>query len=205
MNIIIIGGNGTIGQAVVKELSERHQIITASSKHGDVNVDIADPQSIEKMYQFAQKKWGSDIDAVVNTVGKVHFDDLVNMTAENYHKGLNNKLMGQVNLVLMGLRYLKPTGSFTLISGILNQDPIRGGTNAAMVNGALEAFVKAAAFEMPHKIRINLVSPTIVEESREEYKDFFRGYDAIPVAKAALAFSKSVEGIQTGQVYRVGY
>ena len=52
-------------------------------------------------------------------------------------------------------------------------------------------------------IRINVVSPTVFVESMEGYAPFFRGFEAIPVARAALAFSRSVEGGQTGQVYRV--
>ena len=35
------------------------------------------------------------------------------------------------------------------------------------------------------------------------YAPFFRGFEAIPVARAALAYSRSVEGAETGKVYRV--
>jgi hypothetical protein len=31
----------------------------------------------------------------------------------------------------------------------------------------------------------------------------FRGFEPVPAARAALAYSRSVEGIQTGQVFRV--
>ena len=58
---------------------------------------------------------------------------------------------------------------------------------------------------MPRGLRINLVSPTVFVESMDDYGSFFRGYDPVPVAKAALAFSRSVEGIESGQVFRVGY
>jgi hypothetical protein len=32
---------------------------------------------------------------------------------------------------------------------------------------------------------------------------YFRGYKAVPASDAALAYSKSVEGRQTGQIYKV--
>jgi hypothetical protein len=35
------------------------------------------------------------------------------------------------------------------------------------------------------------------------YAPFFRGFNPVPVARAARAVSRSVEGRQTGQVYRV--
>ena len=111
--------------------------------------------------------------------------------------------MGQVNLVLVGREYIRDKGSFTLISGVLARDPILGGSAASMVNGAIESFVKAAAIEMQSGLRINAVSPTLILESVPKFGSSFRGFDPIPAAKAALAFSKSVEGLQTGQVYTV--
>lgn len=198
MRILVIGGTGTIGQAVVNELSFRHEIIIAAHEHGDFRVDISDKQSIEKLFQRVGK-----IDAVISTTGKVHFGALPEITAEQFALGLNNKLMGQVNLVSVGLKYLNEGGSFTLTSGILNRDPIRLGSSAAMVNGAIDAFVKAAAIELPSGIRINAVSPTVVTEAMDKYADFFRGFVSVPAARVALAYAKSVEGAQTGQIYCV--
>ena len=163
-----------------------------------MQVDIENPASIEKMYQTV-----GAFDAVIATVGKVHFADFATMTADNYYVGIHNKLMGQVNLVLIGSRYIKAGGSFTLTSGILTHDPIRAGSSASMVNGALESFVKAAAIELTQGIRINIVSPTVLLESMPTYGDFFHGFEPAPAARAALAYSKSAEGLQTGQIYTV--
>jgi len=198
MKIIIVGGTGTIGKAVVAELSKRHTVIVASFSKGDVQVDVKDYQSIENMY----KKVG-DFDAVVSTVGKVTFDHLNAMTPAKYTVGLQDKLMGQVNLVLAGMHHINDGGSFTLTSGILSDDPIRMGSSASMVNGAIDAFVTAAAIELPRGVRINAISPTVIAESMDKYADFFRGFEPAPAAQVALAFSKSVEGAQTGQVYAV--
>jgi NAD(P)-dependent dehydrogenase (short-subunit alcohol dehydrogenase family) len=77
------------------------------------------------------------------------------------------------------------------------------GSSASLVNGALESFVKAAAIELPRGIRINAISPNVFVESMEGYGPFFRGFKPVPVADAALAYSKSIEGGQTGQVYKI--
>lgn len=199
MKIIVVGGTGTIGKAVVKELGQRHTIIVAGYDHGDVKVDIKNLDSVEKMFAFA-----GQCDAVVSAAGKLHFADLIEMKPEHYFIGINDKLMGQVNLVLTGLRYINDGGSFTLTSGILSIDPIRYGSSASMVNGAIDGFVKGAAIEMPRGIRINAVSPTVLTESMNKYADYFPGFESVSAARVALAFSKSVEGKQTGQVYRVG-
>lgn len=200
MKVIVVGGTGTIGKAVVKELGQRHQIVVASHRHGDVQVDIQDKQSIENMYKAVGK-----FDALVSTVGKVHFGPFEKMTEQDYFVGINDKLMGQVNLVLLGLPHINNDGSFTLTSGILNHDPIRFGASAAMINGALEGFTVGSAIEMPRGIRINTVSPTVIAESFEAYGEYFYGFEPVSAYKAALAYSKSVEGAQTGQIYKVGY
>lgn len=196
MRILVIGGTGTIGQAVVQELSLRHEIITAGHTQGDFQIDLADAASIKNMYENLGR-----IDAVISTAGKVHFAPLPEMTPELYAVGLQNKLMGQVNLVSIGLNYLNDGGSFTLTSGILNRDPIPLGSSAAMVNGAIDSFVKAVAIELPRGIRINAVSPTVLAESMHKFTDFFRGFSPVHAEKVALGYVKSVEGAQTGQVY----
>lgn len=198
MRIIVIGGTGTIGKAIVKELSSRHEILAIGYSSGDMHCDITSEKSIREMYEKAGK-----FDAVISATGKVHFGDFSEMTAEKYQIGLNDKLMGQVNLVLIGLEYIRDKGSFTLTSGILARDPIRAGSSASMVNGALESFVRAAAIELPRGLRINAVAPTVIAEAMLDYASFFRGFDPVPAAKAALAYSKSAEGLQTGQVYEV--
>ena len=98
---------------------------------------------------------------------------------------------------------LRDGGSITLISGILSAEPIRNGANATEVNAAIEGFVADAAIELPRGLRINAVSPTVLTESLEGYGPFFPGFESVPAARVALAYQRSVEGAQTGRVYRV--
>lgn len=198
MKIIVIGAFGTIGNAVVKELSPRHEVISIGHTQGNYRVDIADKQSIIALFKQLDA-----IDAVILTTGRVHFAELSEMDDDAFAVGLTNKLMGQVNTVMTGMHYLNQGGSFTLTSGILSDDPIRFGSSASMVNGAVDAFVKAAAIELPAGMRINCVSPTVVTEALDSYGPYFRGFESVASARVALAYSKSVEGLQTGQIYRV--
>ncbi|MBF3358536.1 short chain dehydrogenase, partial [Pseudomonas aeruginosa] len=52
-------------------------------------------------------------------------------------------------------------------------------------------------------LRINAVSPTVVSEALPGYAPYFRGFKPVPAADAALGYARSVEGAQTGQVYRI--
>jgi NAD(P)-dependent dehydrogenase (short-subunit alcohol dehydrogenase family) len=200
MRVILIGASGTLGKAVHRELSTRHEVVRVGHSSGDLRVDITDLQSIEQLYE----KIG-EFDAVISATGNLHFGPFEQFTAEQFEIGLRSKLMGQVNLVTAGLKNIRPRGSFTLTSGQLNDDPIRGGVSGAMVNGALEGFVRSAAIELPRGLRINLVSPTVTEESLAAYRTFFPGQKPVPAAEVAFGYAKSVEGPQTGRVYRIGW
>lgn len=203
LRILVIGASGVLGKAIVAELGPRHDIVAAGSKSGDVRIDIADPASI-----IAGLRAAGALDAVVCAAGTVNFAPLATikpamLEASSYGLGLVNKLMGQVNLALAARDHLNDGGSVTLIAGFLSGIPIGSGSSASMVNAAIEAFAMAAAIEMPRSIRVNAVSPAVFEESMGSYGPFFRGFDPVPVARAARAFSRSVEGLETGQTYLV--
>lgn len=194
MKILIVGANGLLGSAAAAALRERHEIIEAS-RSGDVKVDLADTQSIVRMF----KEVGT-VDAVIACTGSVPFKPLNELAAEDFQSAFADKVMGQVNLVQLGVEYLSDGGSLTLTSGVLAREPILTGTAASLANGALESFVMAAAAELPRRIRINAVSPSVLAEATG-YHEFFPGFAQVPAETVGRAYVKSVEGIQTGQVY----
>lgn len=203
LKIVVVGGSGTLGTAVVSELAKRHQIINIGRKSGDVQADFTDIKRMRDAFDRI-----GQVDAVVSAAGSTAFLPLAEFKAADlsesmYALGIQNKLMGQVNLALLARDYLVDGGSITLTSGILADHPIAAGSSASLVNGALEAFVMAAAVELPRGLRINIVSPSVLTEAMKDYGPFFLGFEPVPAARAALAFSRSIEGLQTGQVYKV--
>jgi NAD(P)-dependent dehydrogenase (short-subunit alcohol dehydrogenase family) len=195
MRIIVVGAEGTIGSAVCDELGSRHELIKVGRNSGDIHADMADRNSIEAMYRKVGKA-----DAVVCAAGAVHFGPLTEFTQEQFMLGLTNKVMGQVNLVLAGFNHISDGGSFTLTSGVLDRDPVRFGSGAAAANGALGGFVVGAAIEMPRGMRINVVSPGLLESSAKKYEGFFPGHEPVSSRRVGLAYAKSVEGAITGKV-----
>ncbi|HXE01597.1 MAG TPA: short chain dehydrogenase [Hyphomicrobium sp.] len=198
MKVVVIGATGIIGRAIVSELSPRHEIIEVGKSRSVLSVDVLDAASVQRLFA----KIGT-FDAVVTAVGNVHFGPLATMTPDEFRIGLNDKLMGQINVVLAARDLIADGGSFTLTSGILSDEPIRAGASASTVNAAIDGFVRGAAIELPRGMRINSVSPTVLAESWETYGPYFRGFEPVPAKRVALAYSRSVEGAGTGQVYRV--
>lgn len=200
MKIIIIGASGTVGRAVAQELNQRHEVILVGRTQGDYQVDITSQQSVQNLFAKTGR-----VDAIVSATGNLFFGPLATMTDGDFNQGLQDKLLGQIRLALTGQHYLNDGGSITLISGIVAHEPIAQGVNATTVNAGLEGFVRAAACELPRGIRINLISPTVLTESAAAYDGFFPGFTSVPAASVAQAYCRSVEGVQSGRIYKVGY
>ncbi len=193
MKVMVIGATGTIGRAVVDKLSARHEIVKVGHKSGDYRVDIGSADSIKKLYEAI-----GPVDAVVSAAGLAKFAPLDQLTDEDFLLSVNNKLMGQVNLVRIGCRYVRDNGSFTVTSGVLSREPMKGSAAISLVNAGLDGFVRAATIELPRGMRVNAVSPVWVKETLKAL-----GMDSatgMPAQQVALAYVESVEGTRNGEV-----
>jgi NAD(P)-dependent dehydrogenase (short-subunit alcohol dehydrogenase family) len=200
MRILVVGASGRLGSAVVEALADRHEIVTASRSGDGHFVDLRNPATIAGLYASV-----GPVDAVACTAGKTPYAALDELGSDQFAEGVRDKLLGQIELVRQGARHLSDGGSFTLVSGVLGVDPIRTGAVASTVNGGIDAFVRAAAIELPRGMRVNAVSATVFAEAWDVYGPLFPGFKPVPVADAASAYVKSIEGALTGQVFRVGY
>ncbi|MGL4475332.1 MAG: short chain dehydrogenase, partial [Shewanella sp.] len=155
--VILIGALGKMGQAALTGLG-KHKVITAG-RSGNVDhlVDITDAESIRALYKNV-----GHFDAVVNTAGFCEYAPFTDMSDAQWMTTVMSKMMGQINLVRIGQEYIADNGSFTLVSGILNIKPIAYAIADATTSGAIDTFVKCVAFEMPRRIRINVVNPTVL-------------------------------------------
>lgn len=197
MKILLVGASGTLGRAIADTL-KHHEILAAGRSSADYPVDITDDASVEALFARTGK-----LDAIVSAAGVLHFGPLESMKPSDFAIGLNDKLLGQVRLALLGQHHLNDGGSITLTTGIVSEEPIRAGANASAVNRAIEGFMQGAAFELKRGLRINAVSPNVLSESWADYGPFFPGFEPVTAARAALAYQRSVEGIQSGRVFKV--
>ncbi|WP_299459700.1 short chain dehydrogenase [uncultured Microscilla sp.] len=198
MKILIIGGHGTLGKVVTDYFAQKHEVLVAGRSKGDLTIDIADNTSIEAGFAKAGK-----LDAVICIAGEAkwaHFDEL---SEQDYHIGINSKLMGQVNVTRIARNYLNPQGSVTLTTGILADDPVPFTTSAAMVNGAIHSFVQAVVLDLQNGFRVNVVSPGLVEAAADKYRDYFPGHIPVTMQQMLSGYIRSVEGKGNGEVIRI--
>jgi len=194
MKILIIGATGAIGRAVATALEGRHEVIAVSRSATNFPADIADKASLERVFAAIGK-----VDAIVSAAGGAVFKPLSALTDADFEKCLHDKLMGQVNVVRIGWRYIRPGGSITITSGALAHEPMPGAAAISMVNAGLEGFGRAAALELGNeRVRVNVVSPPWVTETLIAYK--MDPTPGMPAAEVAKAYLKSVEGDATGLI-----
>ena len=198
MKIVLIGATGIIGKAIAATLSDNHEIVALSRSAGENRVDITDKASLEKAFAAIGK-----VDAIVCAAGGAVFKPLADLSDADFDKCLHDKLMGQVNVVRVGSKYVRPGGSITITSGVLAEEPAPGGAAISLINAGLEGFGRAAALELAsNKIRVNVVSPPWVTETLLALK--MDPANGLPAAYVAQAYARSVEGDATGQTIDAG-
>ncbi|MHA6803758.1 short chain dehydrogenase [Salinifilum ghardaiensis] len=198
MRILLIGNTGRLGSAVQAVLQERgHEVVEASRSHQAHPVDISDAGSISRLYDTV-----GPVDAVACAAGHVVYDRVRSLSHEDYRESLMDKALGQIELVRRGIAALPERGSFTLITGVLAKEPVVTSSAASAANGAVEAFVRAAALEIAPQ-RVNAVSPTVFAESMEKVGHLFPGEEPVPVRNVANAYVRSIERAETGRVYQL--
>ena len=194
--IVLIGASGTIGQAVADRLAQQYNVIRVSHARGEHTVDLGDKQSIETLFSRIDT-----YDAVVCAAGQSRFAALAQAGDDDFAISIAHKLMGQVNVARIALGRLPAGGSITLTTGLLARAPMPGTVPTAMVNAALEGFVRAAALDMTDNRRINAVSPIFVTATAERMGMPAAG--TMSAGQTAKAYEAAVAGKMNGEVLDV--
>jgi NAD(P)-dependent dehydrogenase (short-subunit alcohol dehydrogenase family) len=197
MRTLVIGATGSIGGVVAATLESRGHEVIRASRSSEPSVDVTDPASIRELFAAV-----SEIDAVVVAVGSVGFKALTELDRDDYVAAFTKKTLAQIDVLAQALFHVRDGGSITLTSGVLAREPIATGAAAAMANGALESFVVTAAAEAPRGIRINAVSPDVLENS-PGYHAAFPGHRPVTDAEVGDAYVRAVEGIIRGRILAV--
>ncbi|MDR6867896.1 NAD(P)-dependent dehydrogenase (short-subunit alcohol dehydrogenase family) [Microbacterium resistens] len=195
--ILVIGASGLIGGALADALDAAgHTVVRASRSSGE-KVDVLDRASLDALFERV-----GTVDAVVAAVGSVPFKPLADLTVDDFRAGLADKTLGQLAIVEAGTPFVADGGSFTLTTGILADRPIPTGAAASVANGAVNAYVMAAAPYLPRGLRINAVSPNVLLEATG-YHSSFPGFTPVPAEDVVRAYRAVIDGTATGTVVSV--
>ena len=162
--IIVVGATGKLGREVVEGLEKDYEVIRAGRSGPDLKVDAFDFASVSDAFASV-----GSFDGLVSCIGSTPFKTFDELTMEDFATGLSTKCFSQLNLAKAAIPFLSENGSITLTSGIIGDEPILAGSCAAAANGALNMCVSTLAAEYAGKLRINIVSPSIIENSVDHY------------------------------------
>ena len=193
--VIVVGATGRLGSVVVGGLKD-YEVIRAGRSGPDLKIDALDFESASAALATI-----GPFDALISCAGvRAPFKTFEELTMEDFAIGISNKCLSQLNLVKAAIPYLTENGSITLTSGIIGDEPILGGSAAAAANGALNMCVSTLAAEYAGRLRINIVSPSIIENSVEHYGMVFDGFEPTSEKRIVEAYRRTISAPISGRV-----
>ena len=193
--IIVVGATGKLGRVVVEGLQKDYEVIRAGRSGPDLKIDAFDFESVSDVFASV-----GPFDGLVSCIGGTPFKTFDELTMEDFASGLSTKCFSQLNLAKEAIPFLRENGSITLTSGIIGDEPIVAGSCAAAANGALNMCVSTLAAEYAGKLRINIVSPSIIENSVDYYGMLFDGFEPTSNESIIHAYRRTISAPITGRV-----
>jgi len=167
---VVFGGTSGIGLATAKRLTEGGATVVAISRNPSKagalpdgittqSCDVRDASAVEALLNSLAP---FDILVSAATGGDRAVGPFLEMDMEGY-KGSFDKLWGYANVVRYGAQHVSDGGSITLVSGSPARKCKPGQIALSSVGGAVEAMVRAVAREVAPRIRVNVVSPGVID------------------------------------------
>jgi len=194
--IIVVGATGRLGRVVVSGLKD-YEVIRAGRSGPDLKIDALDFESVSDVFASV-----GIFDGLISCIGGTPFKTFEELTMEDFALGLSKKCFSQLNLAKAAIPFLSDNGSITLTSGIIGDEPILAGSCAAAANGALNMSVSTLAAEYAGRLRINVVSPSIIENSVEDYGMLFDGFEPTSEKRIIEAYRRTISAPISGRVLR---
>ncbi len=194
--IVVVGATGRLGRVVVGGLND-YEVVRAGRSGPDLKIDALDFESVSDVFASV-----GTFDGLISCIGGTPFKTFEELTMEDFALGLSKKCFSQLNLAKAAIPYLTENGSITLTSGIIGDEPILAGSCAAAANGALNMCVSTLAAEYAGKVRINIVSPSIIENSVEDYGMLFDGFEPTSKKRIVEAYRRTISAPISGRVLR---
>lgn len=187
--IVIIGGTSGIGLGIAKACKNSGAGLIIASRSADKlaqskkelgkevetqTLDISQPEKIKAFF----KKIGK-FDHLITPGATVSWGSLGSLAEKDEQASFQSKFWGQYYAAKYGFSNINRGGSMVLFAGCWSQRPGAGAAIPSSINGAIESLGRALAVELGPNIRVNVISPGIIDTpvfsgiSAKERKVFF--------------------------------
>lgn len=141
-----------------------------------VQGDVAKSNDVERLFAEASRAFGP-IDVLVNNAGVYQFGRIEEVTEEEFHRHFNTNVLSVLLATREALKHFRPEGGsiVNLGSVVTRLAPPEAAVYVA-TKSAIDGITRVLAKELgPRKIRVNSVSPGIVETEGTHAGGFIGG------------------------------
>lgn len=201
--ILVVGGSSGMGRAAAKAfLDAGAEVWIASRSAEKLNAAAArlDGGALLHTYQLdmgdsaqvedCAKHLADGLDHVVISASQAAHGAFSDLPVNAVETMFASKFMGPYRVAQALLPTLRPGGSITFFSGVLSRRPGFNVAGLAAVNAAVEGLTRALALELGPDVRVNCVSPGMVETE---------AYAQIPAAQRATMLKETGASLPVGR------
>jgi 3-oxoacyl-[acyl-carrier protein] reductase len=154
--------NYTSSRAGAEAIVQR--IRQAGGKAVAVQADVSKPDDIRRRFAETKKAFGK-LDILVNNAGMYEFAPLEAISTEHFHKQFDLNVLGLLLSTQEAVKYFGPSGgSIVNLSSMAAMSAPPNASVYSATKAAVNAITRSLAQELgPRKIRVNAVSPGVVE------------------------------------------
>jgi 3-oxoacyl-[acyl-carrier protein] reductase len=166
-----------------------------------LDLDLSKPEAAATVVKTAMQEFGR-IDALLNIAGAVPQIDLLEMTDDQWHAGMELKLHGARRLTIQAWNALKASkGSVVFMSGSAALDPKPGFAAVAATNAAIIALAKAFAEQgIKDGVQVNSIVPgAVMTDRRRSFMQHWAPEHNMTVEEAMKKFPEEVGISRYGQ------
>ncbi|HEX2861397.1 MAG TPA: SDR family NAD(P)-dependent oxidoreductase, partial [Lacunisphaera sp.] len=180
---LVTGASKGIGASIAKHLAAAGACVVvnyASSKEGAERVvaeitaaggvavairgDVAQPGDVTRLLAETKKSFGG-LGIVVNNAGVYEFGALEAVTPEHFHRQFNINVLGLLLATQEAVKLFPATGGSVInISSLAGKNALAQTAVYSATKAAVDSITRVLATELgPRKIRVNAISPGMVE------------------------------------------
>jgi NAD(P)-dependent dehydrogenase (short-subunit alcohol dehydrogenase family) len=163
---LVTGGGRGIGKAIAERLAEDgFTVVTLGRTSGDVQADVGDPQSVERVFGEVRERYGPVL-VLVNNAGERQDGLAVRMKSDQWESVIDTNLNGAFHCIRQALDDMLTArwGRIVNISSVVAERANAGQANYGAAKAGMLSLTRTIAREMARKgITSNAVTPGVIE------------------------------------------
>jgi 3-oxoacyl-[acyl-carrier protein] reductase len=163
---LVTGGGRGIGQAIAERLADDgFTVVTLGRTSGDVQADVGDPESVERVFGEVRERYGPVL-VLVNNAGERQDGLAVRMKSDQWESVIDTNLNGAFHCIRQALDDMLTArwGRIVNISSVVAERANPGQANYGAAKAGMLSLTRTIAREMARKgITSNAVTPGVIE------------------------------------------